>query len=87
MSWIHGEITQYVECGIPTITALRAFVQLVFLLGKSMVVLSMNTADEDAMDSKLSIRLRLVVVPVAALFVCFLDIKLGTILPSPVDST
>jgi hypothetical protein len=76
-----------VECGIPTITALRAFVQLVFLLGKSMVVLSMNTADEDAMDSKLSIRLRLVVVPVAALFVCFLDIKLGTILPSPVDST
>ncbi|KAJ0888474.1 hypothetical protein HanRHA438_Chr09g0402391 [Helianthus annuus] len=24
--------------------------------------------------------------PVAALFVCFLDIKFGTILPSPVDS-
>jgi hypothetical protein len=25
--------------------------------------------------------------PVAALFVCFLDIKFGTILPSPVDNT
>ena len=25
--------------------------------------------------------------PVAALFVCFLDIKFGTILPSPVEST